>query len=130
MSDKPLQKLPIEQNRSIDLSKCPNLIVNKDHARMEKKLSFLIALSISIFIIVLFFITYKLIVNIYVENIDMTLCPSIEGNDDQNGYDLNFLNEQLYYKSLSATEKANYLKLTPADKSSSINKFLTKQVLS
>ena len=120
---------PNISNTNID--KTYSYIVEKNkkyHNEMEAQFTILITLSIVILIILLFFISYKVFIFMTVNNIDIGIFPYSNGTDS-NVYEINYLSEQLYYKSLSDTDKDLYLSSQEFEKDNAIKKYLVSQIL-
>lgn len=100
-----------------------NFIINKN----DKKISFLIVLSIIIIFILLFFISYKIYIFSTVNNIDIGIFPNTNDNEFD-GYDINYLSEQVYFKNLSDKDKDVYLSLPDYEKEDAIKKYLISQI--
>lgn len=99
-----------------------------NHKEIESDISLLIILSIVILIVLLFVISYKIFIYMTVNNIDIGIFPySNDMNSD--GYDMNYLSEQTYYKSLSDTDKDAYLLLQDFEKDIAIKKYLVSQIV-
>jgi hypothetical protein len=101
---------------------------NKNHRELESNISFLIIISIVILVVLLFFISYKIFVFMTVNNVDIGIFP-YNNNPNSDGYDLNYLAEQAYYKSLSDTDKDSYLSLQDFEKDTAIKKYLVSQIV-
>lgn len=101
---------------------------NKNHNEIQSDISFLMILSITILVVLLFFISYKIFIFMTVNNIDIGIFP-YSNNPDSDGYELNYLSEQAYYKSLSDTDKDSYLLLSDFEKDTAIKKFLVSQIV-
>lgn len=101
---------------------------NKHHKELESDISFLMIISIVILIVLLFFISYKIFIFMTVNNIDIGIFP-YSNNPDSDGYDVNYLAEQSYYKSLSDVDKDSYLSLQDFEKDTAIKKYLVSQIV-
>ena len=101
---------------------------NKEqHKVIESRLYFIIIISIVILIVLLFFISYKIFIFMTVNNIDIGIFPY--SNEELNGYDINYLTEQSYYKSLSDSDKDTYLSLQDFEKDIAIKKYIVGQTV-
>lgn len=105
---------------------------NKDcNEEIEGYLSFIAIISMVILIVLLFFISYKVFIfmNFFsINEYDIGLYPN-SSSDNPDGYDLNYLTEQVYYKSLSDTDKDSYLALPDFEKDVAIKKYLVGQIV-
>jgi hypothetical protein len=101
---------------------------NKNHNEMQSGISFLMILSITILVVLLFVVSYKIFIFMTINNIDIGIFP-YTNNPDSDGYELNYLSEQAYYKSLSDTDKDSYLSLSDFEKDTAIKKFLVSQII-
>ena len=99
----------------------------KQHKKINNKLSFLIIMSIIILIVLAFFICYKVFIYMDINNIDIGMYPY--SNNFSDGYDINYLTEQIYYKSLSDTDKDSYLLLNDFEKDTAVKKYLVGQII-
>jgi len=104
---------------------------NKNHKELESDISFIMIISVAILIVLLFFISYKVFVFMdinNVNNVDIGIFP-YNNNPDSDGYDMNYLAEQSYYKSLSDVDKDSYLSLQDFEKDNAIKKYLVSQIV-
>ena len=63
-----------------------------------------------------------------VNNVDIGIFP-YNNNPDSDGYDMNYLAEQSYYKTLSDANKDAYLLLQDFEKDTAIKKYLVSQII-
>ena len=101
---------------------------DKNHNEIQSDVSFLMVLSITILVVLLFFVSYKIFIFMTVNNVDIGIFP-YSNNPDSAGYELNYLSEQAYYKSLSDVDKDSYLSLSDFEKDTAIKKFLVSQIV-
>lgn len=101
---------------------------NKHNKEIKSDISFVIVLSITLLVVLLIFISYKTYIYMTITNVDIGIFP-YSNSSDSDGYDINYLSEQVYYKSLSDTDKDLYLSLSDFEKDTAIKKFLVSQII-
>jgi hypothetical protein len=103
---------------------------NKHNKEIRSDISFVMVLSIALLAILLMFISYKtyIYMNMNITNVDIGIFP-YNNSLETDGYDINYLSEQVYYKSLSDTDKDLYLSLSDFEKDTAIKKFFVAQII-
>ena len=101
---------------------------NNKNKELRSDVSFLMIMSIVTLIVLLFFVSYKMFIFMTVNNVDIGIFP-YNNNPDSDGYDMNYLAEQSYYKTLSDANKDAYLLLQDFEKDTAIKKYLVSQII-
>lgn len=99
-------------------------IVDKNLKKQSIKLNFILTIVIFILILIMFVKS----INIYINNTD----GYITNNDNilkKGGFNLNYLVEQNYFKTLTPSDQKKYLELDNAKKLSNVKKHLIDEIL-